>query len=199
MADFGGVFGAVGFDAAGDVDAGGPEEGYGFADVGGGEAAGDDYGGAEGAGDAPDLPPVEGCAGTAGLAGDEAVEEDVFGGVGGGRGGGVEAGADGEGFDDGPADGPAVGGGFAAVELDVVEAAEAGDVLDEGEGLVDEYADAADAVDLAGDVGGGGGTDPPPAGGEDEAEEVGAGVAGGVGGGDGGDAADFYDNGNPSR
>lgn len=84
------------------------------------------------------------------------------------------------------------------MELDVVEAAAAGDVLDEGEGLVDEDADAADAGYLPGDGGGGFGVYPPPAGGEDEADEVGAGVAGGAGGSDGCYAADFYDNGNPS-
>ncbi len=84
------------------------------------------------------------------------------------------------------------------MELDVVEAAAAGGVLDGGEGLVDEDADAADAADLAGDGGGVVDAYPPPAGGEDEADEVGAGVAGGAGGFEGGDAADFYDNGNPS-
>ena len=195
--DFGGVFDAGGFDAAGDVYAGGTEDADGFADVGGGKAAGDEVGGGQGGGEAAGLPPVEDGAGAAGLAGDEGVEEDVFGGVGCG-GGGVEGGADGHGFDDRPADRAAVGGGFAAVELDVVEAAAAGGVLDDGEGLVDEDAYAGDAADLAGDAGGNVDAYLPPAVGEDEADEVGAGVAGGAGGFDGGYAADFYDNGNPS-
>jgi hypothetical protein len=196
--DFGGVFGAGCFDAAGDVDAGGREDADGFTDIVGGEAAGDEVGGGQGGGEVPGLPPVEGGAGAAGLPGNEGVEEDVFCQVGGGRGGGVEAVSHGHGLDDRPADRPAVGGGFAAVELDVVEAAAAGGVLDDGEGLVDEDADATDAADLAGDAGGGGDAYPPPAGGEDEADEVGTGVVGGAGGFDGGYAADFYDNGNPS-
>lgn len=84
------------------------------------------------------------------------------------------------------------------MELEVVEAAEVGDLQYLGQRLVDEYADFGDAGRLAGDGRRRRRLNPAAAGGEDEADEIGAGGGRRLSGRQRGYAADFYDDSDPS-